>query len=73
MQSVSNIQASGDLREGALPSCPVPDQCFNRQESIENATSAVTWLWHGTYSGPIAGFPVRGDSRYGCQVLRSII
>ena len=42
---------------------PVPDQRFAIQEIYENESSvAIMWLWQGTHTGDIAGFPVTGKT-----------
>lgn len=40
---------------------PVPDQCFEVQEMFaDDAAVVVSWLWHGTHQGEMAGFAPTG-------------
>jgi len=40
---------------------PIPDQCFEIQESYESENSVcITWLWSGTHLGEISGFQPSG-------------
>jgi steroid delta-isomerase-like uncharacterized protein len=42
---------------------PFPDQIFEIQELFFNDAGVVmTWLWHGTHTGDLPGFPATGKT-----------
>jgi len=57
------LDLSGFQNRVAVSRAPVPDQCFDIQESYENEDSVcIIWLWSGTHKGDIAGFPASGKT-----------
>ncbi|NKF20884.1 ester cyclase [Solimonas sp. C16B3] len=57
------LDVAGFQNRVAQSRAPVPDQCFDIQALFDSDDSVcMTWLWHGTHLGEIAGIPPSGKT-----------
>jgi steroid delta-isomerase-like uncharacterized protein len=55
------LDLAGYRERVTLSRAPFPDQAFTIQELVgEGQKVVVSWLWSGTHSGDIPGFPATG-------------
>jgi len=56
------VDLPGFMDRVRLSRAPFPDQQFDIREMFAGEDSlAMTWLWHGTHSGDLPGFPATGQ------------
>jgi steroid delta-isomerase-like uncharacterized protein len=57
------LDVAGFTERVRISRAPIPDQRFDVQHLVEEATSVVaTWRWSGTHKGEVAGFPPTGKT-----------